>query len=940
MKGKKKIIIIAICLFILAGAGIFLYFNPDMIPAFNNNDPGKETGTASKPPDASNTASPPSTNQGQLNDKVKLLDKKQSGDIQSKITYIDYSEAGNLVLTFGGSLPDDLKHLRKDTVLFIPAVTGGVLPETYIGKVENIVSGDGNVKVELSIPGIDEVFDKLQLDIDSTLTKSNFVSADLQPGVTISYEKKDFDSMAQNVSLENGAGVQTMVYGEGRTGKPQLLETAADDNKPLSIKLNIEDLDLMKLFNSMKVMDKKPVDKLPEGYEGDNNLTLMLNGEIGFENIQVYQKVDFDIKQKWLFKDFAIGASGDFVSRLRVDANFLNMDLGDIFRQGRGGFDPKTDNDKFTLDYKFLEIEGLKENTFPIANLMWHVGTVPIMKPGEISSTDMIAPLTIGVVVSVDIEGNLTMKAYAEIAMQKRLDTGKIEIIKDGQVVFTNGGAVNPEPTAKNGWKIGVEASADVDFQLLNFNIGAYIFNLNVTRLTATGIGTEVAGKAKIAVDDKGIADNGTELSGYLSIYSKLLLKINIAAKTKLFFNQLYTKDAVTTASQQVESGSIMWCKLDFTWELFRYNYFELGEQPTDYDPDKMGYNQISAYDDTSIYYKDISGYLTRISKNDGSNRTTILAENFFIIVGIDKTYIYVLKASAEGGGYDLYRVRKDGSTFRMISQKVANCIMQDSNYLFIIPLDEQNKCKRLNKKTLITTDFASLENKSEKIQSLFNRNDNEYLLVSMEESMFSFLSGPDVYYNSVSKTDGTITRIPREYQNYLRDKFESYSALNNITSTGFLRNIAQEVFWESKDGTVHKSITGISGWNPKEEGLFIQLDNTDEATRSEYPYVIARCRPEDGEIENVWKTASKQSFFTLQKYNGIWYFIDQTPAEFILYSADSLGGEPRIIESAPANSFNTGLDKCSTAIIEGKLFFFTIIDNSSKLLYRYDIKK
>lgn len=952
MKRKKFIIAFLLCFCLVAmGAGALFYFYPDGIPLFGENDPSSSQptsrgGSASPAEDGPNGdhyssagTPPPSGNAGVIRSSVKLLDEEQSQSMQSQITEMNYTDTDNLSLTFGSSLPKVLTTMKKEDVLFLPVISGGVFSQTYIGKIEAMGMADGKAFIELSTPAIDEVFDKLALNIDTTLTKQNLVSADLLPGVSISYEKKDFDAVF-SASSPQGEAAQPAIYTHIQGQSPHVLSLAASDSEPLQAILKIENLDLAKIFRLAKVLPEKPKDNQMEGYEGDNNLSLMLNGEIGFQNIHVYHDIDFDIKQKWLFQDLVVGATGEFAAKFKVDTNLMDMDMNDVLRQARSGFDPSKDNDKFVKDFGVISLEALKENTFPIAHLMWNVGSVPMIRPGSIKSEEMLAPLSIGVVISADIEGNITMKAFAEIQFTKKLDTGKLEVIRDSQLSFRNGGSINAQEKDAFAWKFGLESSGDLDFQLINLNISAYIFNLNVLRFTATGIGTEVAGSAKAAFTQDGVSEEDTGLSGYLNVYSRLLLKCNIAAKTKLFVRQRYAREQAIIDTKKVEAGEVTLLNLDYTWELWKHNHLTLGDLSTNYDTETMGYNQISAYDENHIYYKDINGYLTKISKKDGSDRATIMNDTFFIIVGIDNSYVYVMKESPDSAGFDLYRVSKKGTSSRMIQQGIANCVMQDSSHLYFIPADQQNICKKIDKHTLIASSFVTLENNDEKIQSLYNRNDNEYLLITMEESMFSFLVGPEIRYYAVPKTGEAAFSLPIEYVNFLKEQFTGYTAVTHMTSYGFLRNTAEEVFWESRDGSLNKKIQGISGWSPKEEGIFIQLDNPDQASRNEYPYVIARSLPENGEIEMLWKAASKQAFFTLNKYNGQWYFIDQTASDFILYCTDTPGGDLKELERVPISTFGSGLDTCSMSITDGRMFFFAIDGSRCNLLYRYDIKE
>lgn len=97
----------------------------------------------------------------------------------------------------------------------------------------------------------------------------------------------------------------------------------------------------------------------------------------------------------------------------------------------------------------------------------------------------------------------------------------------------------------------------------------------------------------------------------------------------------------------------------------------------TDFDEETMSYDQIEATDGNDVYFKDSTGLLVKTNK-DGSNRKTVCLDDFFIICGIDTSYI-CLMVSADEDGFDIIRVSGDGKTSRRIRAGIVKTLDQDS---------------------------------------------------------------------------------------------------------------------------------------------------------------------------------------------------------------------------------------------------------------------
>ena len=341
----------------------------------------------------------------------------------------------------------------------------------------------------------------------------------------------------------------------------------------------------------------------------------------------------------------------------------------------------------------------------------------------------------------------------------------------------------------------------------------------------------------------------------------------------------------------------------------------------------------MTAYDKQYVYYKDQNGDLVR-GKRNGSGKETISQESFYMICGIDQSYVYQLRCTDKKGIYDLYRVAKDGEGSRMLVSGVAQFLYNGPESLFYVPEDNRKQIRILNRQSRNHYQFAEF---SETVELMEYQPDKGVYLVTGGASSVARILGRGGSYYYVTE-NGEVTKIGTslEIQDMGLHKEGKYTYRYVPSSSGYIRNASFSYYIVPENGEAIKP-DYMTGWLPTKYGLFTTLRNDQEdSTR---PYNIVRYT-DQAEPEIITDVDSDHAFFTLVKDDrGFWYFFDQNNTELRLYRLDSDFTNKVLIKSFLRSEVNYNLTDCATSIIDNVIYFYSIPDaDSSEMIYRYSI--
>ncbi len=509
----------------------------------------------------------------ELNSNVNLYDKSDTRSIEDSILSAS-SKGDHLVLDLEKDSP--LGSLEKGDIFLLQGDPDSPFGECYFGKVVSKTNQDGNVSFEIETPEIDEVFDSIDFDFSQEINLSNASSVITPEGVTV----RTVDDLSAEFDLQD-AGVKTgsiatpgmsllsntQTTNEGVTpnvsGNNILIEFSLDLQKLIGEKMSPsdgeseakddpelptsgafytvyytnaklhyhkEDCHLVKRKDystsisgakSMGLTACKICRPFDSSMETDTNLTL--TGTIGLKDIKVSiesESGDWDIADG--FDNFKIKTDGNFVAELKlhgdIEYEFSSEEreiLIDEKREWSFEWSDKNDKDKL------ISFEGLDKKLFPLLFIAydgkWSV------QAGIGSNDDVAMPLTIGLMLYTDIEGNITAGADLYCSYEYSIER-EIDIFKDGK--FLGIGASdedNPsessEAEGKSKWGLKFEAKAEADVQLLNGSVMLYVGNINLLELSIFKFGIEANGTVAFDSDKWQNDHHGLSAEGKVYAY-------------------------------------------------------------------------------------------------------------------------------------------------------------------------------------------------------------------------------------------------------------------------------------------------------------------------------------------------------------------------------------------------------------------------------------
>jgi len=950
---KRRILAIILSVVIILGIGGSSFALLYQAKAAVND----HTAVGSKPAQAQEqqSATNDSESVANLNPNVKVLAGDSAAAVNTAISSVKVTTKG-VTMTVTDK-ETDLSNLGVGDIFYLEGTEKTAFKQTYIGKIEEITEKKDETEYVISTPSVDEVFDQLRFDYSDELTNDKISSIETFDGVTVkkadSLDGEFDDSPATPVSSFSSPTVEPL--GSASTSTPEvtpveeitgegalIIESEIDlldafklnakATESFSEKLTAKDSEKIEVYytdtgecyhsTSCHCLKKskhkiKLVDAVKAGYRpcyickpavlvddyGDEfscDAELTLNYRLGIEDIVCRALFDWDVTSTSGIENFTVEASGNCIAEATLNAN-ISCELSN---------QPTT----IELPFNVGHFQGLSEKLFPLAFIGFN-GTVttPVHSNTAINALTSAVPLTIGIMVYADASGNITFSTTANFKANYQFSY-KNELIVDGKWVCKD-----EAPTDFNAsFTLHSELAGDIDAHI-GASVLFYVFNLNLAEIAVVKIGAEATGYA--VLDFATGTDTQTEFEFdydfYARAYLKLIeLRLRLKIKLDLWIFGEHGAD---------------WC---YSYLLKDHTICSWGKKlDTIYTPKNMSYSSVYAKDGTYSFYKDTNGYLI---KERNGYKEPLYEETFFIIAGIDETFIYILK-STDTADYDLYRINKTDGTNKKIITSISNYLVFDEYYIYYTDSFNNGSVIQFDRSNLTQEPFVTFDNKVTYMQ----KQENHYYVVTEDDDFFASFFGGSTEWHAVDlngkKLDNATTYVTSDYGNFIIS--------SEMTSNGFLRSTANTIHWCSPDMSTKIKAECISGWNPCSAGIFVthNLSAEEKPQNAENvpDYKMVLYNAGDGGTANITTVYSKFAFFTMsQAPSGKWYYFDQTEKELILYSMDEKFANKTIEKKWLLEKMPCDLENCSMSIHDGTIYFYTIDDANkvASVLYRYTV--
>ncbi len=877
-----------------------------------------------------------------ISSNVNMFTQEESEKINESIQSVQFMNTGIYLKAAKGSALD---NIGIGDIFYLDGNENTPLGEIYIGKIISKSEDETENTYIVEAPMVDEVFDILKFEYSQIMTVDNISKIQTVEGVSVvATDNLAFDFVqasnhqVSNLVYQNSTENPIQVSSDGRTDgllfdfNIDLLKTFGlnkDNSEEFQEKYDVTEGGRITVYrantgicyhrdNCACVGRSKSALSLAEavleGFEPcylcnppllgkDKNYSfapsLTLEGKLGLKSI------DFDIDYEWDIlngsglEELELAANGNILAQAEVKSN-LELEFG-----GR--------TTTITVPVADVKFQGLKEKLFPLAFIGYNGTFTPVVTGNEnIRILTGAVPVTVGAMVYIDISGNISVSARAYIDYNQSFQYRNC-VVKKGEWVLESD--IKTSPVLNTG--IETEIQGDIDAHM-GCSIDLYVFNLNVIDLALAEFGGEMEGTLKIDYSNETQLDSDSAISGsyYMRLYLKLL-ELNIRLKT------------------QIELWDVVNVNKDLSYTLIYLDktLAEWGSRsPARFRPGIMSYSTVTAQDEKAFYYKNTDGNL--IKEIDGY-KTTIYDDEIFAICGIDESYIYVLKAKGKDI-YDIYRISKEGNINKKIAEDVLKCFTMDEEYLYYLSEFDRTSVCRMDRESLKEEVFADFK---DSVTFMEKQEEAFYVVTEDEDSFVAFFGRSPLRYYLMDISGNVIEEYGEnpDISQYFYSNQKTYYKAAKMTSSGYLRNVAQKIYWVSKDKQQNVLVEQVSGWNTFDEGICTTLDN--ENTGQE-PYTMVLYQAENGQRVEMTDVYSNQAFFTLCKSdNGNWYFFDQTEQELILYELRGDYSQKRAVKTFLLKEFPCNLSECNVEIMNNRLYLYTMPDSqTSQVLYRYDI--
>lgn len=468
-----------------------------------------------------NTLSQKEVGTGSLEKDVKVINEKDAVKVRDKLQDAKCDKNGT-TLTFKASVPDEFKNLSKGDIFVLPSagkkkevteelsidemLFKDMMDRTIIGKVSEVKEDSGNLSVTFINPTIDEVFNKIEGDINKSLDTKN-TSMRFLEGITVYAStsndksgqknyKKDF-SLGEEASAS--AFAETVLTSDGI-----LLENAG---------LEVNNINIIKF---------------------KNNNGVKANGKIAFTDTAFTGRLYYEEDSNEIPKkiDTSIRTNGDFT----IDLAFALENKGkiDILK------DKETSNN-------VVEIQGVdnEPNEITIGYILDDLGMLRVGFE-DVTKKDAPVELAYGIIFTATLDGqvqaNATLgynfSAYIDKGFSIKYDNGNF---KDEEYnVFASQSYPNHnkddelrQPTkeeiaSKPESKITLQGNISGDLNLATgIDPLLYVGNINVARLS-----NDLGCKGNFVLEGK--AEYPGDHSGNMKIHAKAYIASKFSAGLKI----------------------------------------------------------------------------------------------------------------------------------------------------------------------------------------------------------------------------------------------------------------------------------------------------------------------------------------------------------------------------------------------------------------------
>lgn len=934
----RKIIAAALIILLIAGGiiGYFIFFHQKEAVINDYTEKQQEE-------ESVNTDGAGDEPEVIISSNVNMFTGEEAESINQSIQSVQFMNTGVHLSVVKGSALDDM---GIGDIFYLEGNKDTPLGEIYIGKITSKSEGDTENTYVVEAPMVDEVFDVLKFEYSQIMTTDNISEIQTMEGVSVVTTNNLTSDFAQatnhnqtnNLVYQDGAESELQVSNKGKTEgllfdfNIDLLETFGlnkDNSGEFQEKYHATEGGRITVYrtstgicyhrdNCACVGRSKAsltlTEAVLEGFapcylcnpplleqEGKSNFdaSLTLEGKLGLESIDFNIDYEWDILSGSGLEELELSANGNILAQAEVKSN-LQYEFG-----GR--------TTTITVPVANAKFQGLKEKLFPLAFVGYNGTFTPAVTGNEsIRALTGAVPVTVGAMVYIDISGNVSVSARAYIDYSQSFQY-KNCVVKDGEWIMESD--IKSTPVLNTG--IETEVQGDIDAHM-GCSLDLYVFNLNVVDLAIAELGAEAEGTLKIDYSNESQMDSDSAISSsyYLRLYYKLL-ELNIRLKT------------------QIELWNVVDINKDFDYTLLYLDktLAEWGRKsPVRFNSDMMSYSAVTAQDQTAFYYKNTDGNL--IKEIEGY-KTTIYDKGFFSICGIDESYIYILKAKGEDT-YDIYRVSKEGNANRKIVEDVLKCFTMDEEYIYYLSDFDKTSICRMSRESLKEEVFSDFK---DNVTFMEKQEDAFYVVTEEADSFVVFFGRSPLNYYLIDTSGKVIEEYGKnpDISQYFYSDQDTYYQAAKMKSSGYLRKVAQNIYWVSKDRQQTVLTEQVSGWNTYDEGIFTTMDN--ENTGQE-PYTIVLYQAENGQRVEMTDVYSDQAFFTLCKDdNGNWYFFDQTEQELILYELRGDFSQKKAVKIFSLNDFPCNLSECNMEIMNNRLYLYTMPDSqTSHVLYRYNI--
>lgn len=942
-KKLKKVIIVLLILVVIGVAGFFIIRN--IIKPVVNDYTEQGNLSSMDTEGVENSDEEIEENSAKLSSLVKVIGEENANNVNAGIVSLVTNSDSTISMTLNSTASPEFENYEKGDIFILDGNSETPFGEVYIGKiVSKSIDSSGNLVIKTENPTLDEVFDEVHINNTTLLTEENINNIATIDGVSVRFVDDLETEMTEVSSQENSYNVtylDNINYDDAK-----LVETADIATANASFVIEI-DTGLEYDFTTKQLTTKAKADITNEvnadllngykQYSEDNSesysyenkteaekaadtgsadisskLELGLSGKVGIENLSSTLDFDFDIFKGGV-QDLSWAFGGKVVTSFGIDGKYE----GKIGGEG-------TSNTFGDENIYAIKCEGLSKKTFPIAYIDF-TGTT--LQFDQVYSGISFIPVACGVMIYSDIEGNITVSFSTSVEYSNEFNY-KLTVFEDGKLCsdmldFTT------EQTGKAEFKFS--AKLYTDFTFLGFSGLITVCNINVLEIGLIDLGVEA--EAEFSVN---IVSNLTEAEdgSYSWVKDEENSSMDASGYLRGYFKLAELKLRLKLTSKGVDEDSWLYLNKDFTYDFTTIDLtlFELGTKTsTTYDDGSMEYSLVTASDNNFEYYKEYSEKTSSsklIKRNEALQTQELDTDGDFIgICGIDEGYVYVFKTGASGG-YDVYRVSKDGNTEKnkVVISGADTILLEDEKNFYYVDKDDTNKIITLDRGTLKTETLQEFEDGLKPFY-MEESGTNFYVACEDTEDTWSWIFGEaavEYYYVNESSSDV----LPAESLFTKPSKY-SYSVSSTIVGKTLLRGTASSYYINTPAGSTQINTT--VGWNELNDGVFtVEEEN---GVNTMYLYSAT-----DGSKNTLIEVNNGNALWTVVKgSDGYYYFLDQDTNGVGLYRLDISTSTKILVKQY--EDFNIDLNDCGVAKLGSTLFFYEMPDDYTlNVNYRYTI--